>query len=245
MIYDQSWPEKTIIGGELAAAGEFPYQAYLVSSRFWGFIQSGCGGSLIQPLWVLTAAHCIHRTDDTTVHLGGTNINQMEYVQRAAFRKMHEMYDSRAIVNDVALLRLPSEPPMGESIAVIPLPAMDIGTLEGEPVVVSGYGLTSNNGESSPDLKKANGLVITNQECKESFSGIQDSNICTFYEGEPASACQGDSGGPLTYNATSGAVVVGVVSYGSSQGCDTAPVAFARVSSFLQWINTTISMNGA
>lgn len=228
----------------MAEAGQFPYQAYLVSSRFWGLIQAGCGGSLIRPTWVLTASHCIHNTDSTDVRLGGTNINMMSYRARANLRRMHEQYNPRTFENDVALLRLPM-PAMGDNIGLIPLPPMDIGVLESEPVIVSGYGRTSNNGESSPDLLWTEVMTITNEECAQDYgNSIKNSTLCAFYSSEPArSACQGDSGGPLTFNSTDGTVIVGIVSFGSSNGCDTAPVAYARVSSFVQWINMTIAAN--
>lgn len=228
----------------MAQPGEIPYQAYLISSRFFGLVQATCGGSLIRDTWVLTAAHCIHRMTKTEVRLGGTNVNQMSYVQTATLLKMHEGYNPSTFANDVALLRLPMAA-TGENIAVIALPPMDIGALENELVTVSGYGKTSNNGEGSPDLLKVQLRTITNEECAAEYGpAITESNICAFYSTEPGqSACQGDSGGPMTYNSTDGNVLVGVVSFGSTNGCDTVPVAYARVSSFLEWINTNIMQN--
>jgi secreted trypsin-like serine protease len=45
---------KQIIGGSNAALTQFPWQIYLIASNAWL-----CGGSLIAPNWVLTAAHCV------------------------------------------------------------------------------------------------------------------------------------------------------------------------------------------
>lgn len=157
-------------------------------------------------------------------------------------RRMHERYNPRTFENDVALLRLPS-PATGDNIAPIALPPMDIGALVNETAIVSGYGRTSNNGESSPDLLMVPVRILSNDECSETYgSSIRNSTVCAFFSTEPPqSACQGDSGGPLTYNSTEGAVIVGVVSFGSSNGCDTAPVAYARVSEFITWINTNMN----
>ena len=48
---------------------------------------------------------------------------------------------------------------------------------------------------------------------------------------------QGDSGGPLSYINNGVYNQVGIVSFGSSNGCEIeVPAAFARVSSFATWI---------
>lgn len=186
--------------------------------------------------------------DNTEVRLGGTNFNNMTYRQRATFRRMHEQYNPNTLENDVALLRLPS-PAMGSDISPIALAPLDVGTLTGETVVASGFGRTSNNGESSPNLNRVDLVGISNEMCQESYGDIiVNSTLCASWIRETGqmgqSTCQGDSGGPLSYNSTEGAVLVGVVSFVSSSGCDSgSPSGYARVSSFLDWINTTISQN--
>lgn len=178
------------------------------------------------------------------VRLGGTNINQMSYRQSATLLKMHENYNPNTFENDVALLRLPM-PAMGDNIATIALAPMDIGALASELVIVSGYGKTSNNGEGSEDLLKVQLRTIPNEECAAEYGdAIKNSTLCAFYSTMPGqSACQGDSGGPMTFNSTDGRVLMGVVSFGSTNGCDTVPVAYARVSSFVEWIETNIMQN--
>ena len=48
---------------------------------------------------------------------------------------------------------------------------------------------------------------------------------------------QGDSGGPLVVKTEEGEVQVGVVSYGSSAGCEKGfPAGFSRVTSFVDWV---------
>lgn len=48
---------KRIYGGKLAMSGDFPYQVYLEVKD--GITSYGCGGSIIDEFWILTAAHCI------------------------------------------------------------------------------------------------------------------------------------------------------------------------------------------
>lgn len=231
--------------------GEFPYQAYLRSTRFFGLITASCGGSLIRDTWVLTAAHCIDGMEQTEVRLGGTNFNNMTYRMRANFMRMHEQYNANTLENDVALLRLPSAA-TGPEIAPIALAQPSVGTLEGETVVASGFGRTSNQGSTSPNLMRVDLMAIPNEECQMSYGEIiVNSTLCATWDQETGqsgqSTCQGDSGGPLSYNSTDGStVLVGVVSFVSSRGCDSgAPSGYARVTSFLEWIEMTIMANSA
>lgn len=163
---------------------------------------------------------------------------------------MHEQYNSQTLENDVALLRLPSAA-NGTNIAPITLAQPTVGTLEGETVVASGYGRTSNTGGTSPELMRVDLVGISNAECQMAYGDIiMNSTLCASWNMEGGqsgqSTCQGDSGGPLSYNSTDGTVLVGVVSFVSSRGCDSgAPSGYARVSSFLDWIEMTIAANSA
>lgn len=165
--------------------------------------------------------------------------------------RMHEQYNANTLENDVALLRLPSAA-TGPEIAPIALAQPSVGTLEGETVVASGFGRTSNQGSTSPNLMRVDLMAIPNEECQQSYGEIiVNSTLCATWDQETGqsgqSTCQGDSGGPLSYNSTDGSpVLVGVVSFVSSRGCDSgAPSGYARVTSFLEWIEMTIMANSA
>lgn len=101
-------PGGRVIGGKDATAGEWPWQAKL-ETKDSGFI---CGGSLIAPAWVMTAAHCILDKDPSkySVTLGDLNREKPESTEQKFTVKrlvVHPEYNSPVpINNDIALLQL-------------------------------------------------------------------------------------------------------------------------------------------
>lgn len=227
--------------GERAQPGEIPYQAALVTAvNNNAYI---CGGSLIAPNWILTAAHCINEgSTQSQVRLGSTNINSMPYQEIALQRIAHEMYNPNTFENDVALFRIPT-PPTNLNLSLVELAPQTIGALTNETVRASGFGFVTNRGPISPDLLKVNLRALSNDECRSLFpSGIQiyDTTLCAYWlmrEGE--AVCSGDSGGPLVFNN----VQVGLVSFGLASGCTNGPQAFSRVSEYRDWFDQTMANN--
>lgn len=101
----------------------------------------------------------------------------------------------------------------------------------GDNVQVSGWGYTSGGGNSSEVLLAINSTVLTNAECKAVFSIFEESEIC-ISGADGVGICGGDSGGPLVADD----VQIGVVSYGTRDCVHGYPSFFARVTSFLDWI---------
>lgn len=231
-----------IILGEPAAEGEIPYQAYLISSRNNSNRGALCGGSLVKPLWILTAAHCVEDTDKTLVQMGSRDKQKMTYKEMSYFRVVHILYNPLTLYNDVALVRLPVAA-KGQNIATIPIAPKDFGNLAGEEVLASGFGLTANTGDVPDVLNKVKLIGVTNRECRNSYGAlfVLKSTLCAKYSTKKGqSTCNGDSGGPLVYHANSTTTfLVGVTSFVSGKGCDSGELAaFGRVSSHHDWIES-------
>ena len=220
-------PGPQIVGGKDAPVGKFPYQ---VSLRRSG--RHFCGGSIISSRHILTAAHCVaglSSPGSVTVHAGTNQATSNGDAYQAERIVSHPNYDSRLIINDVALIRVNRNIAMSANVKPIAL-ATGSNTYEGSSCVLSGWGTTKAGGSVPNNLQYINLLIESQAKCKQVHSNVRDTHICTYTKyGE--GACNGDSGGPLVVNG----VQVGIVSFGIPCGVG-RPDVYTRVSSFASWI---------
>ncbi|XP_058463868.1 collagenase-like [Malaya genurostris] len=232
-----------IVNGEAAVVGQFPYQVLLKIQLSQG--RALCGGSLLSDQWILTAGHCVQGASSFEVTLGALDLvdngNDGRVVLTATEYIRHDRYNPLFAVNDIAVIKLPTPIVLSDRIQPIKLPT-NSDKFTGQKVVVSGWGLQKNGGNVAEKLQFAPLKVITNLECMRTYSPIviRKSTLCARGEAKQ-SPCNGDSGGPLVLEGTN--VLVGVVSFGHATGCELgSPAAFARVTSFADWIRKTTGL---
>lgn len=253
-----------IIGGNLTNLDEFPWMALLSYTKNDGTKRFNCGGSLINNRYVLTAAHCLARSNKwrlTFVRLGewdlDTNpdcenndcanppidIDVAEFVTHPQYRKEQQRHD-------IGLVRL--KQPVTFSTFVRPIclptiPTLHMNNLEGRSVQVSGWGQTEMAAMSTIKLKadlKVNNL----EQCKRTYSlrsiNLQATQLCAGGQ-RNIDSCRGDSGGPLMiqelYNNRRYYYLVGVVSFGPTPcGVENWPGVYTRVDAYIDWIQQNI-----
>ncbi len=233
-----------VTGGEEADAGEWPWQVALV---FGGFV--GCGGTLVSLDVVVTAAHCVEdlRPLDIDVVAGTVDIDRGGERRDVVEIVEHEDYDPVASTNDVALLRLSEPYEASDEIAPASLPdAATAAALAGsrDPVVVTGYGSTTEEGEPAGVLLEAEIEVIGDAACTEQYAEdgdevFGDQQVCAGLDAGEVDACFGDSGGPLVAPADDERTdwyLLGVVSWGAGCGRPLRPTVYAEVAAFTGWL---------
>ncbi|XP_055842447.1 transmembrane protease serine 9-like [Episyrphus balteatus] len=231
-------PSPRITNGLTAKTGQFNFQVGL-SMRMSLFTMQLCGGSLISPEWIVTAAHCTDGARSISAYLGSNTLmgGQKVKVLETIIHSDWNMKESTA--HDISLLRI-APVTLGPQIGLVNLPALsrsgDYEKYLNEKVIASGWGMTSDDpkADSPEELQYAEMKIVSNLKCTLVFGDVAPSNICAQGP-KGTSTCSGDSGGPLVTESSK--TLIGLTSFGSAAGCTLGlPEVFTRITSYRSWI---------
>jgi len=240
-----------VIAGTTARRGAWPWQILMM---FDG--RPGCGGSLVSPNWVVTAAHCVYGREGNpssfSIRVGehnwdertGSEVDiQIQQVVR------HPSYNPRTFENDVALLKLSQPAQFNQYVQPVCLPSSEVQP--GTQCVLTGWGKIRHPGQMTHVLQQVNLPVVSNSECdalnwRSIHIHVRESMICGGDGGQTRrGGCHGDSGGPFVCNVGGKWELHGAVSHGSST-CDSykSYTVFSRISYLKGWIESQIGGGG-
>lgn len=234
-------PPKVIVGGTATTTAEYPWMVALSSRQTYGSQRSGqfCGGALIAPDRVLTAAHCVVDDDGTladrpdfTVIQGRTDLTGTagEEVAVAAAHP-NPSFEPASVEGDWAVLEL------AEALPGPVLPIVDQGEdvyAADTPATVLGWGDTSGYGDYSSVLRRVTVPITTDATCRSAYPGgslgtyVAASMVCAGLPEGGKDACSADSGGPMLI----GGRLAGIVSWGNGCALPRKPGVYTRVAAF-------------
>ncbi|XP_055336795.1 chymotrypsinogen 2-like isoform X2 [Paramacrobiotus metropolitanus] len=242
-----SLPQTRIIGGAEADANSWPWQVYIKFREQLGSLKyNACGGSIIGPQWVVTAAHCCARsttnnittlypTEQVEVIVGAHNSKVFtdDQKKKVNFLIISPFYHPKVMpkyLSDFCILKLAQRLTFTSTVSAVCLP-------RGPPppsntiCMVTGWGqikprLSNQTGEGKGTdvLLQVDLQLISNNECGTKVPGLAPEMVCAQGANNKTDkdACSGDSGGPLVCRLPKSSPIqwelIGLTSYGIGCG---------------------------
>lgn len=224
-----------------AIPGEFPWMVALTTVDSTGSYTFFCGGTLISPKVILTAAHC-EKTDVSSIRVLYGNVEWMQVFSTPITVKSflpYPNYQSMDSGTDIAVIILNS--PINKAIPIKLKVSDEKPFREGQELQIMGWGNTIGEAMQSETLQKGYIKVYSEEKCSEKFgkNTMKSSLICAGGDTKYAAACRYDSGGPAVVKTNGQWEQVAVISFGARCRASENIAAYTKITPLVdEWIST-------
>ncbi|MGA1344649.1 MAG: trypsin-like serine protease [Ilumatobacteraceae bacterium] len=259
--------ESTVVGGRPIAIARAPWQVALLEANASpadddAWLDQFCGGSLVAPQWVLTAAHCMFDRGRALIPaevealvgvgvLSGASSADRLRIDRIVVHP--EWDDSSSLAAEIAVLGLASRVSVdGDVVYLAVVPSRSSGAAwpeRGAGLLVAGWGCRSTlvsgaecaNDQYADALHAVEVTDLTGpgaSDCGRASDFDPATMICAGDLAGGIDSCVGDSGGGLVDERRT-PIVAGIVSFGEGCALPGYPGVYTRVSAYVEWITAT------
>ncbi|GBM34318.1 Clotting factor B [Araneus ventricosus] len=239
-----------VVGGHESYPGQWPWMAalFIITARgkeYW------CGGSLINNLYILTAAHCLsdrrgykYHPRQVVVRLGEHHLlnSDGKGIQEYPIEALipHPQFQRNGFYNDIGIVKLARPVKFSDYVQPVCLPSVKSSqSMVGKMATVVGWGAMNYGTRGTGSMHQVSMPIWDNKDCDSRYyQPITRNFICAGYNEGGKDACQGDSGSPLMVpNNAREWTVVGIVSFGTKCASPGYPGVYTRVSEYIDWIH--------
>nr|XP_022913020.1 chymase-like [Onthophagus taurus] len=243
-------PSLRIVAGFDCNPVEYPFYALVIISSNKG--NKICGGSLVAPNFVLTAAHCCVENDTKryNIQTGTESIDgKFDYKVNVTDIYIHAKYDPKEYNYDACMLKLHMQICKRQSTDYLDIAFFDYSKFniltQCSRVISAGFGVQHRNERKGilqdhfpfpkKNLQCTLLTLLSNKECSKFWKkGFYNDTMLCAIDPTPrkSDVCYGDSGGPLMC----GDIQIGIISYSRGCGFNNTPGVFTKVSKIKDFI---------